>query len=367
MSTLPDKLKCGKRVFFNMKDKLMHDSNDIKIAIHDRPGSFSGRWVEYCKENHIAFSLVNCYDTGIVKQLKSFDVLLWHWHHQDTKAILFVRQLLRSLENTGIKVFPNIDTCWHFDDKVGQKYLLESIGAPLVPSYVFYGKKDALHWLENTDFPKVFKLRCGAGAKNVRLVRNPGEARKLCKTAFAKGFKADAGYFSDVSTGIRKAKRSKDYLGKIRRMPSIIMNIYLANLRRGREKGYVYFQDFIENNKYDTRITVVGNRAFAFRRMTRKNDFRASGSGQIDYDISEINKDCLAVAFEVAKKLKLQSVAFDFVEGKDSAPLIVEISYGYVPSAIKNCPGHWDEDLNWHKGAMWPQDAIIEDVIAGNK
>ena len=57
-------------------------------------------------------------------------------------------------------------------------------------------------------------------------------------------------------------------------------------------------------------------------------------------------------------------VKFDFVEGKESSPLIVELSYGYVPSAVKNCPGHWDEDMNWHKGEMWPQDAIIEDIIA---
>lgn len=340
------------------------ETESIKIAIHHRPGSFSDRWIEYCKENYITYSLVNCYDTDIIKQLKSFDALLWHWHHQDTKAILFARQLFQSLKNMKIKVFPDINTCWHFDDKIGQKYLLESIDAPLVPTYIFYDRQEALDWIGNTDFPKVFKLRCGAGSKNVRLVKNPGEARKLCMTAFGKGFKANAGYFADVSTGIRKARKSKDYLGKIRRMPSTIMKIYLANLKRGREKGYIYFQDFIENNKFDTRVTVVGNRAFAYRRMTRKNDFRASGSGDINYDASAISKDCVAIAFEVAKKLGSQSVAFDFVKSKNSIPLLVELSYGYVPAFVKNCTGHWEENMKWHKEAMWPQDAIIEDMIA---
>ena len=96
--------------------------------------------------------------------------------------------MIYSLETAGIKCFPDFHTVWHFDDKVGQKYLLESIGAPLVPSYVFYSKKDALEWVEHTDFPKVFKLRGGAGSSNVILAHTPQEARSLIKKSFGKGF-----------------------------------------------------------------------------------------------------------------------------------------------------------------------------------
>ena len=31
----------------------------MKIAIHHRQGSFSDRWIEYCKENGINFKIVN--------------------------------------------------------------------------------------------------------------------------------------------------------------------------------------------------------------------------------------------------------------------------------------------------------------------
>jgi glutathione synthase/RimK-type ligase-like ATP-grasp enzyme len=50
------------------------------------------------------------------------------------------------------------------------------------------------------------------------------------------------------------------------------------------EKNYVYFQDFIPQNDFDIRIIVIGKRAFAIKRMVRKGDFRASGSGNIKYD-----------------------------------------------------------------------------------
>src|SRR5699024_7603805 len=84
--------------------------------------------------------------------------------------------------------FPDFQTAWHFDDKVGQKYLLEAIGAPLVSSYVFYDRQNALEWIAEADFPKVFKLRRGAGSAHVKLARNKSEARKLVGRAFSGGF-----------------------------------------------------------------------------------------------------------------------------------------------------------------------------------
>lgn len=342
----------------------MNKPYPLKIAIHHRPGSFSDRWIEYCEEKHISYGLVNCYDSDIIEQLKSFDVLLWHWQHYDTKAILFARQFLLSVENMDIEVFPDTNTCWHFDDKVGQKYMFESVGAPLVPSYVFYDKKEAMDWIEKTDFPKIFKLRGGAGSTNVHLIENKSVAKKMCKIAFGRGFKVNAGYFADFSTKMRMTCKKSDFLSKLKRLPSSILKIYIENKRRGREKGYIYFQDFIANNKYDTRITVIGNRAFGFRRIVRKNDFRASGSGEIDYDASKVNTKCVVIAFEMTGKLKSQSMAFDFVENESSNPLITEVSYCYLSSAIKACNGHWDKNLQWHEGAMWPEDAIIEDILA---
>ena len=341
--------------------------NSSRIAIHERPGSFSDRWIEYCKEQRIPYGLVSCYDSEIVKTLKGFDMLLWHWNQADPKAILFARQLLLSITNLGIKVFPDINTCWHFDDKLGQKYMLESINAPLVPSYVFYDKKKAMDWIDETDFPKVFKLRGGAGSSNVHLMKDPHDAKKMVKMAFGRGFEANAGYFSDLSTKMKKTRKTNDYLGKIKRLPSSLMTIYMNNKMRARERGYVYFQDFIVGNKWDTRITVIGNRAFGFRRMVRTNDFRASGSGEIDYDVPKINTRCVEIAFDVVRKLQPQSMAFDFVEDENSNPLIVEVSYCYVASAVTSCNGHWDRNLNWHEGTMWPQDAIIEDLLAQMK
>ena len=81
-------------------------------------------------------------------QLDDCDGLMWHWNQNSYKAALFARQLTFSLEKKGIRVFPDINTALHFNDKVGQDFLLEAIDAPLVKSYAFYSRQEAMEWLE---------------------------------------------------------------------------------------------------------------------------------------------------------------------------------------------------------------------------
>ena len=88
-------------------------------------------------------------------------VFMWHFAHHDYRDMLMARPLLNAVEKMGIRVFPDYETNWHFDDKIGEQYLLEAIGAPVVPGYVFYTLREALEWIDKSGFPKVFKLRGG--------------------------------------------------------------------------------------------------------------------------------------------------------------------------------------------------------------
>lgn len=334
-----------------------------KLAIHSREGSFSDRWIQYCKDNGISYKIVNCLDSDIIKQLESVDALLWHWSQNEPDSLLVARHIITAIEKMNIRVFPDIKTCWHFDDKIAQKYLLESIGAPLVPTYVFYEKTKAVEWIDRTEFPKVFKLRCGAGSQNVRLVKTRKEANKLCKIAFGKGFTATSGYFGDYRRKIKHTKEFKQLLEKLKRMPIAIKKISFMKNSLPKEKGYIYFQDFLADNSFDTRITVIGKRAFGFIRDTRPNDFRASGSGSIRYDLNRIDIRCVKIAFDTIKKLRTQSLAFDFCFDQNNEPKIIEISYCYNSKAIYDCQGFWDERIKWHEGHVYPEDAIIFDLL----
>jgi hypothetical protein len=340
----------------------------MKLAIHHRAESFSEKWVEYCNNNGIAYELVDCYSSSAVEEIKKCNGLMWHWPHHDHKAQLFARQLIYSLEEIGIKVFPNSKTCWHYDDKVGQKYLLEAIDAPLVPSYVFYDKNQALDWAASTTYPKVFKLRSGAGSKNVKLVSDFRSASRLIRRAFGKGFKATErwSFLAERLWHFKRDRNVQSFINISRGIGRLLIPSN-AEIHLPVEKNYVYFQDFIPNNTCDVRITVIGRRAFGFVRLVRDNDFRASGSGKILYDRERVPHKCINISFQIARKLSAQSIAIDFVvnnkaSGNDQ-PLIVEISYAYNARAVYGCGGYWDEYSEWHDIAIWPQDAIIEEFL----
>lgn len=333
----------------------------MKIAIHHRPGSFSDRWIEYCKEKSIDYKIVNAYDSDIVNQVADCDAFMWHHVHYNYKDVLFARQLLYSLEEAGMRVFPDWRTCWHFDDKVGQKYLLEAAGLPIVPSYVFYTKKEALAWIDQTTFPKVFKLRGGAGSAHVKLVHNAKEARHYVKKAFGRGFSQfdRIGYLKGRYNKWRNGRDT--ILGVLMGIWRLFVPIEYAKMH-AREKGYVYFQDFIPNNSYDIRVIVIDEKAFAIKRMVRENDFRASGSGNIIYAKNELNEECVRCSFEIEEKLRTQCVAVDFVL-KDDKPLVVEISYGFSAAPYDKCEGYWTKDMQWHEGSFNPEAWMIEKLI----
>jgi glutathione synthase/RimK-type ligase-like ATP-grasp enzyme len=333
----------------------------MKIGIHKINGSFSDRWIQYCQINGIDYKLVDCYSTDIIQQLSDCDALMWLFNHKGPRESKFAKQLLFSVQASGKKVFPDYNTVWHFDDKVAQKYLLESIGAPLAPSYVFYSKQDALEWAGQTNYPKVFKLRNGAGSDNVSLVKNEFQAVRLIKRAFNKGFK-QYNAWGNLKERYRRYRLGKTNLWDV--MKGIIRLVQTTEYARvtGREIGYIYFQDFIPGNDYDIRVVVVGDKAFAIKRMVRKHDFRASGSGFILYEKENFNDETIRVAFEVTDKLQAQCMAYDFVyfEGK---PLIVEISYGFVMEGYDACTGYWDKSLRWHPGKINPQAWMVELMV----
>jgi glutathione synthase/RimK-type ligase-like ATP-grasp enzyme len=289
---------------------------------------------------------------------------MWNWNHNDYKAVLFARQLIQSLEKKGIKVFPDVSTAWHFDDKVGQKYLLEAIGAPFVKTYVFYSVQEALDWVAKTTFPKVFKLRGGAGSVNVRLIKTKQKARQLVRKAFRNGF-----------LPINRLARLKDRFWILRRDKNLaaikklvggfgrlLISSEIEQFSHN-QKGYIYFQDFIPNNNYDTRLIVIGNKCFGCRRYCRTNDFRASGSGLCKYEPELFDKKSIQYAFETAYKLNSQSVAFDFVM-HNNEPEIIEISYCFPQvGAADGCRGYWDKNLIWHDTADSLPFFMLEDFI----
>ncbi|SMD46311.1 Glutathione synthase/Ribosomal protein S6 modification enzyme (glutaminyl transferase) [Aquiflexum balticum DSM 16537] len=338
----------------------------MKIGIHSKTGNFSERWIKYCEEKGIKYKIVNCYDNDIIDQLRDCDALMWHHYEYSKIDYLFAKQLLFAIQVSGKKVFPNFNTNWHYDDKIGQKYLFESIDAPLVPTYIFYSKEDAFRWLNETNFPKVFKLRNGAGSWNVKIVKNRKIGYHLVNKAFDKGFEHTHPPLEFFKETWRNYKLGKNQLSHVKTALKRFIYIPKRHRKPVIERDYIYFQEFIPDNYFDIRVIVIYGRAFAIKRMVRENDFRASGSGDIQYSIENFNEETIQLAFSTAKKIGSQCAGFDIIY-QDKKPLIVEVSFAFTAEVYEKCEGYWDENLNFYKGQFNPYGWMVDSVLDENR
>lgn len=333
----------------------------IQIEQYGRFSPFLQKYEEILDYNKIEHIRLDASKPDFWEQVSNLDLFIFRWrqiddHHQMAKTIIPIVE-----KEMGIKCFPNMATCWHYDDKIRQYYLLKQRGLPIIHSWIFWDKKEALKWLETADMPTVFKLKGGAGSENIILVRSKHRARKLVSRMFGKGILS--GHIperSNIRFKYFNLYKEIHHLGGnvLRKLRGEDISAYWQI-----HKNYVMFQKYLPNNQYDTRITVVGDRAFGFRRFVRDNDFRASGSGRIDYNVDNIDKNCIKIAFKISKQLHFQSMAYDFLYNENSNLEFCEISYTYIDKAIYDCPGYWDPNLNWHEGHFWPQYFYLMDAL----
>lgn len=332
------------------------------LAIHASPHGFHPHWIAYCETEGIPYKRVNCHASDIMAQLQGCMALMWHYGQSSPRDILIARQILNALEHAGVTVFPDSRTAWHFDDKVAQKYLFEALDLPLVPAHVFVDRDEAMAWVDRAEFPKVFKLRRGAGSHGVKLAHDRAEARSLVRRAFGRGFPLYNRW------GSLQERIYKYRLGKypatelVKGLARLVMPPRFSRVL-GPERGYVYFQDYLPGNDYDTRVIIIGDRAFGIRRLVRPGDFRASGSGRIQYAREAIDERCVALAFRAAAKLGGSCVALDFVYDQERQPWILEVSYGFIKEVYDPCTGYWDRELNWYPGTFNPQGWMVEQVM----
>jgi hypothetical protein len=343
----------------------------LTVAIHRDPKAptpYSARWAEFLEAAQVDVRWVNLRLPDALEQVRGCAGVMWHWEFMPHERQVAYRILHTIEEYLEIPVFPNHRTAWHYDDKITQYYIFQALDIPTPTTWIFWDHEPAREWAEGTSYPKVFKLATGASSFAVRIVRSRTETLKLIDMMFGPGTYPDTIHQDAADTGILP-KNIEQFRERLHRWKQILrwaIKDKLPDLPPRfwwqPEKDYVYFQEFIPENAFDTRITVIGKRAFGFRRNNRPGDFRASGSGQLDYD-SPINLDCVRLAHEISAKLQVQSMAYDFLVKPGGQPVVCEMSYTFLDWAVEKCAGYWTPDLQWVPGHTWPEAAQVEDFL----
>ena len=324
-------------------------------------------WIKLLKEASCDVKIVDVYSQDILEQLRDCHGFMWRWAHFGGMRRLSKRLLPVLENNLDLVVYPSQNTCWHYDDKVAQRYLFEALELPTPKTWIFYDFEEAEAWSKQIEYPVVLKLSAGASSSNVKLINSSSEGIIWINRLFKEGVSdlEDNNYSPwSFQKRVRAAMKALLKGEELWKPPIDIEDIH---------HHYAYFQEFLPDNDFDTRVVVIGNRAFAFRRFNRPNDFRASGSGNVDLNPNEIDERFIRLAFQLSLSIGSQSCAIDGLY-KNGIPVVGEVSYTYLSGnagTIRKCPGHWilngdtaDSSLSWCEGKMWPEEAQIEDFLS---
>ena len=162
-------------------------------------------------------------------------------------------------------------------------------------TWLYWDYGQASNFIETAKYPLVFKLSNGASGSNVQRIDTVEEASSLTWHMFHRGifprlsipreatksssFCIRAAYVLEVQYAaiVDRSKDAARYIFKSQ-FPPLPAHYWKP------EFGYIYFQEYLAGNEFDTRIYVIGDHAGALRRLNRPGDFRASGSNRLDYD-----------------------------------------------------------------------------------
>lgn len=345
----------------------------INVAICQIPntvehsGNWNTSWEEYCIENNIDYQMVNPFDTDIIETLRNFDCVLWHFGQYNYQDMLVARSLLNSAHQMGLKVFPSYEDGWHFDDKIAETYLLQSVNAPIPKSEMFYSMPNFKTFIDKTDiFPLVVKLRCGSGSHNVKLLRNRSQALNYGKRMLVgKGFNPSPSLVYKTSSNIKSAKNWSTIVKRAKRIPEFLRTLSSAK-EFPNEKRYVFLQDFIPSGGYDIKVVVVGDKLSFISRNIRSGEFRASGGGDLNYDRKRVTRNVIDSAFEVSDRLNFKCMGYDYVVDKNSSKgYIIEISYGFSHEALLGAGGYFNRDGQWIDEPLNAPKELLKNILEG--
>ena len=327
--------------------------------------AYSPMWMRLLQEAGHEVRLVNVYSADILDQVRGCHGFMWR-HGQFPNMRQIARRILPIFENElKMTVYPDQNTCWHYDDKVTQRYLLDTVKIPIPNTWVWYERDLAKEWAIKAEYPLVIKLWSGAVSENVGLVSSFKEAELWIDKLFGRGvYKLSDKFLTHWPFKKRRVVAAVKLL-----LRGSVPNVNIDENAWELHKNYILFQEFLSDNPFDVRIVVIGNRVFGFRRFNRPNDFRASGSGNADIDPQHVPLETVRLGFRLANRLKTQSIAIDCLR-KDDKWVVVEMSYTFPHFITHDCPGHWElqgdpdtGELIWLDGQMWPEEAQIVDFL----
>ncbi|MBU1054483.1 MAG: hypothetical protein KKC46_11745 [Proteobacteria bacterium] len=303
----------------------------------------------------VNYSIIDIDHNDWIKTVEQFDVVIWKPAYLGAVSASYLKEKIYFIEkHMGKLVIPNFDSIWHFESKIAQSYIFKYHAIPSPKTIVTFDYKNAKELIDQMELPAVLKESFGSSSENVYIVKNRRKLNGIVANIFCQQLWDES-----------RAKLNSIYKTFFRNITNLWAWKKIWQVISGSERFAVsYWQEFVSGNSADLRITVIGDRfAYAFWRKNRPNDFRASGSGLIDYK-HDIPEAPLRYCLQMNKRFSFDSMAYDILFTESGNFVVVEMSYGYIDAALYKANGYFEllekGNLCFHEGHTWPQELWIE-------
>lgn len=232
----------------------------------------------------------------------------------------YIEDIVLHIQNNGGLVIPNYNFLRANNNKVYMELLRKSLSIENNNSKVYGCFEEIISDIENIDFPLVYKTAAGAMSKGVGLIKEKKELKGI----------------------IKKISRTRVIFKELREIGrGLKIKGYLAQSKY-RKKFIV--QPFIENLDGDFKVLIFGNKFYVLKRSTKKNDFRASGSG-IRIFTKDIPKELFFYAKEIFQKLNVPNASLDIAFDGNKFYLIEFQCVYFGPFTLTYSEFYWQYNI----------------------
>lgn len=202
----------------------------------------------------------------------------------------FIEDIVYHLEESKIKVLPGYSCLKAHNNKVAMELLRERSefkSIQTIKSKVFGTFEELRSQIQSFNYPVVIKTASGAMSKGVYKADSQEELLHI-----AKKISRSKMFIHDIKDLLRGIKYRKNY-----KKESLYRNKFVI-------------QNLVPNLSNDWKVLVYGNRCYALYRGVRKNDFRASGSGDFIFK-RDIPEGLLDYAIAIKDHFNVPHISLD--------------------------------------------------------
>ena len=255
----------------------------------------------------------------------------------------YIEDILLRLKLDGTILLPRFECFRAHHNKVFMELYrttLQDNCLKTIKSMHFYSCDDVKKILEKQDiqYPIVLKTSTGAGSAGVALASDSKEllkkVRKMGRISFRN---IQFTYYAQIRTCIAKLYRKVRGIDIIQKKPP-------------REK--MIMQNFIPNLKCDYKVLVFAEKYYILRRKVRNHDFRASGSGKLEFpgEMSEVEYQVLDLAQKAYQAIDTPLLSVDIAHDGKTCHMIEFQCLNFGPYTLqfsecyyRKVEGSWNE------------------------